>query len=74
MVPPATENAIYIKLPSVNDLTQLASSLEVFQKILQLAILHQAINGQVVVQGVENGSIWIKVSVGTIAAVNLIAV
>ncbi|GEO08707.1 hypothetical protein [Segetibacter aerophilus] len=63
---------ILIKLPPISDFKDLSKTSDVFDKILSQAIINSTINGQVVIEGVENGSIWMKVYVGSLTAVSLI--
>ncbi|MFC5044693.1 hypothetical protein ACFSTE_22440 [Aquimarina hainanensis] len=66
------ENSISIKLPEVTDFEDLSKFSSDFHKILSQAIVNDEINGQVRIDSVENGSIWLDVYLGSIAAVTLI--
>lgn len=66
------ENLIYIKLPNTHNLQQLSKDIKIFDKILSNTILDEKIDGQVVLESVEPGSIWLKIYVGSSIAVNLI--
>lgn len=66
------ENSISIKLPEVTDFEDLSKFSSDFHKILSQAIVNDEINGQVRIDSVENGSIWLDVYLGATAAVTLI--
>lgn len=66
------ENSISIKLPKITDFEDLSKFSSDFHKILTQAIVNDEINGQVRIDSVENGSIWLDVYLGTTAAVTLI--
>ncbi|TVZ47444.1 hypothetical protein [Olleya sp. Hel_I_94] len=66
------ENSISIKLPEVTDFEDLSKFSSDFHKILNQAIVNDEINGQVRIDSVENGSIWLDVYLGSTAAVTLI--
>ena len=65
-------NSVSIRLPDVKDFEDLAKASTSFHKILSQSILDNEIKGNVQIDNVENGSIWLTISVGTAAAVNLI--
>jgi hypothetical protein len=67
-----TENSIFIKLPVVNDFKDLGKAADAFEKILNQIIINDDINGEVRIESVENGSIWLEVSLGTSLAVSAI--
>ena len=67
-----SENSISIKLPEITDFDDLSKFSSDFHKILTQAIVNDEINGQVRIDSVENGSIWLDVYLGTTAAVTLI--
>lgn len=67
-----SENSISIKLPEITDFEDLSKFSSDFHKILTQAIVNDEINGQVRIDSVENGSIWLDVYLGTTAAVTLI--
>jgi len=73
IVGPIKENSILIKLPEVKDLNDLAASAEAFNKILSQVILDEEIGGQIQIESVESGSIWLEIFVGSVKAVSLIA-
>jgi hypothetical protein len=66
------ENTIYIKLADTRDFQDLANTAESFNKILSQTILDEEVGGQVNIQTVENGSIWLEVYLGSIKAVSVI--
>lgn len=67
------ENVISIKLPHIhnfNDLEKIANDLN---KAISIPIAEEEIGGSVKIQGVDSGSIWFYIILGTPAAVSLIA-
>jgi hypothetical protein len=65
-------NVISVKLPKLNDLEGLANAANIFHKIFSQAIINDKINGEIKIDNVENGSIWLDIFLGTTAAVTLI--
>jgi hypothetical protein len=65
-------DSISIKLPEVKDFEDLSKFSADFHKILNQSIVNDQINGQVRIDSVENGSIWLDVYLGSAAAVSLI--
>lgn len=65
-------NSISIKLSGVTDFSDLSKAASAFDKILSQSILNSEINGDVKIENVENGSIWLDVYLGSSAAVSLI--
>lgn len=71
---PHLENSITIKLPNdISDFDNLSKVSSELQMILNQTIINSHIKGEIKIQSVENGSIWIEVFVGTSAALSLIA-
>jgi hypothetical protein len=66
------KDSISIKLPDVNDFEDLSKFSADFHKILNQTIVNKQINGQVRIDSVENGSIWLDVYLGSATAVSLI--
>lgn len=66
------ENSVSIKLPDVKDFEDLSKFSSDFHKILTQSIVNEEIGGEVRIDSVENGSIWLDVYLGTAAAVSLI--
>ena len=66
------ENSISIKLPEVKDFDDLSKFSSEFHKIFSQSIINDQINGQVRIDSVENGSIWLDIYLGSTAAVTLI--
>lgn len=66
------ENIIYIKLPNTNSLANLSKDIRIFNKILTNTIINDKIGGEVTLENVEPGSVWLKVRVGSIIAVSVI--
>ncbi len=73
IVKEASENTVYIKLAEVRDFSDLAEAANSFNKIFSQTILGEEIGGEVFIQTVENGSIWLEVSLGSIKAVSVVA-
>jgi hypothetical protein len=67
------ESTIAIKLPQVNDFDDLANVSSELKKAITLPITNEEIGGTVKIEGVDNGSIWLYVFLGTPMAVTLIA-
>lgn len=65
-------NSISIKLPKITDFEDLSKFSSDFHKVLTQAIVNDKIKGQVRIDSVENGSIWLDVFLGTSTAVTLI--
>jgi len=66
------ENTVSIKLPDVKDFEDLSKFSSDFHKILNQSIVNEDIKGEVRIDSVENGSIWLDVYLGSAAAVSLI--
>jgi hypothetical protein len=67
------ENVIEIKLPETNSFDELSKVSNDLKKAIEFPILDSNTDGKVEILTAENGSIWIIISVGTLAAVNLVA-
>ena len=68
----SNDNSVSIKLPEVIDFDDLSKFSSEFHKILNQSIVNEQIDGQVRIDSVENGSIWLDVYLGSAAAVSLI--
>lgn len=68
----ADDNSVFVKLPNTKNLEELSKDIEVFNKIFSLTILDSKINGEVTLQNVEPGSIWLKIFVRSTMAVSFI--
>ena len=66
------ENSISIKLPNVNDFDDLAKTSSTFHTILTQSIINDQIKGQVKIDSVENGSIWLDIYLGSAPALALV--
>jgi hypothetical protein len=66
------DNSVSIKLPEVKGFDDLSRFSSDFHKVLNQSIVNEQINGQVRIDSVENGSIWLDVYLGSAAAVTLI--
>jgi hypothetical protein len=66
------KDSISIKLPEVKDFEDLSKFSSDLHKIFNQAIVNDQIKGQVRIDSVENGSIWLDVYLGSAAAVTLI--
>lgn len=71
-VPETDENSVFIKIGAVRDLKDLAREANNFNKIFEQLILDPEINGTIEINSVDNGSIWIEVSLGITKAVAII--
>lgn len=67
------ENTIAIKLPQVIDFSDFTSVLNELKKAISVPISEEEIGGKVEIKGVENGSIWMYIALGTPSALALIA-
>lgn len=68
-----SDDVIHIKLPEVNsfeDLNKLSNDLK---RAIELPVNESNTGGRVNIETAESGSIWLVVSLGSIAAVNLVA-
>lgn len=72
IIKPIKENTVFIKIVEPSDLVSLERNIEPFQKIFSQLVLHPDIGGEIIYDGVEPGSTWIKVILGAQAAVLLI--
>ena len=66
------EKSIFIKLPSSNDLKELISTLSAFEQSINQVIINDTINGYLQIERWESGSFWVKLVLGSQAAVFLI--
>lgn len=66
------QNSIFIKLPNTTDLGNLAQEIENFNKILTLTVLDPKIGGEITLELIEPGSIWLKINLGIATAVTLV--
>ena len=66
------ENTIYIKFPAINDLQDLSTASSTFNTIFSQIIFEEEIGGQIKIESVENGSVWLEIFVGSIKAVSII--
>lgn len=66
------EFSIYIKLPNTTNLSDISKDINTFNKILSNTILNESINGQIMLESIEPGSIWLKIYVGSSLAVSVI--
>jgi len=67
------ENVIEIKLPETKSFDELSKVSNDLKKAIEFPILDSNTDGNVEILTAENGSIWIIISVGTLAAVKLVA-
>jgi|SaaInlStandDraft_1057018.scaffolds.fasta_scaffold30708_1 hypothetical protein len=66
------DNTVSIKLPEVRDFEDLSKFSSEFHKVLNQSIVNDEIKGEVRIDSVENGSIWLDVYLGSAAAVSLV--
>lgn len=67
-----SETTLLIKIAEPADLDSLSRNIDKFQKILSGVVIHPAINGSIIFEGVEPGSTWIKINVKNILSVALV--
>jgi hypothetical protein len=68
-----TNETLLIRIPEIQSFDNLAKYANDFKKAIELPILDESINGEVNILSANEGSIIFYISVGTIAAVKLIA-
>lgn len=66
------ENSVSIKLPDISDFQDLSKVTGTFHTILSQSIINDEIKGQVKIDNVENGSIWLDVYLGSASALTLV--
>lgn len=66
------QESVSIKLPDVRDFKDLSEVSSDFHKILSQSIINEHIGGQIRIDNVENGSIWLDIYLGSSAAVSLV--
>lgn len=66
------ENGLNIKLPEIENFDDLTKVSKEFKRAIEIPIIDQQQGGQVKIETADSGSIWLTVSVGCIAAVNLV--
>jgi hypothetical protein len=67
------ESMIYIQMPKIKDLEDLSKKSKLLHTAISQSILDPSIKGTIKVKSYDIGSLWIAVSVGSLAAVKLIA-
>ena len=72
LVGPTKENSIFLKLSEIKDLNDLSESANNFHKAFSQIIFDEEIGGQIKIEDVENGSIWVEIFVGSVKAVSII--
>jgi len=73
VIPSESSDSLNIKLPPVNDFADLASFSKDFHIALTQVLYIDEIGGNVKIESVENGSIWLNILVGGAEAVTVIA-
>lgn len=68
----SSENVVSVKLPPVKDLKDYINSCQKIEKIFSQLVLDPEIGGSVELVGVEPGSNWLLIGVGTSIALSLI--
>lgn len=66
------KNGLNIKLPEIENFDDLTKVSKEFKRAIEIPIIDQQQGGQVKIETADSGSIWLTVSVGSIAAVNLV--
>lgn len=74
VLPKQEETEINVKLPPLTTLKEMRKYLEKLDKHINQVIVNDKIEGEIEVKGVEAGSIWLSISLKTLAAVKLIGV
>lgn len=64
---------ISIKLPKVNNLSDLEKVIKDLNQIFSQTILHKKIKGSIEIKNFDSGSLWLEIFVGCSAALQLIA-
>lgn len=72
-IPNEDPNSFKIKLPPVQDLGQMAKYVKDFHTSLTALLISPSIQGEAIVESVENGSIWVTIFVRIPAAMTMIA-
>ncbi|WP_426492918.1 hypothetical protein [Hymenobacter sp. 102] len=67
-----SEDVIYIRLPELHSFEELARTANDLKKSIEIPVQLDNIGGDVEIVSAESGSIWLIVSVGSIAAINLV--
>lgn len=68
-----SEDIIRIKLPQVTNFADLEKASSDFKKAIEIPVLHPKLEGKLEILSAEPGSIWLIVSLGSIAALKLVA-
>jgi len=66
------ETTLSIKAPKLDDLKKFAKFIEKIDKSFNQLVVNEYTKGKVVLSGIESGSMWINVDVGTITNVMLV--
>jgi hypothetical protein len=66
------DNSISIRFPDISDFQDLSKVAGSFHTILSQSIINDEIKGQVKIDSVENGSIWLDVYLGSASALTLV--
>ncbi len=69
---PISEESVFIKLPEIINFDDLGKLSNDLKKAVEIPIIDQNKGGYVKIETAESGSIWLAISLGTIAAVNLV--
>lgn len=67
------ENSIRIRLPEEYDFHSLIKEQQAILKALEQLIINPTVNGNIRVNGWENGSLWISIALGSASAVGIVA-
>ena len=71
-LPEQDENSISIKLPQVNDLTELSKYARDLEIIFNQVLTHESINSKVIVQNFDSGSYWIELAINGSIAIHFV--
>ncbi len=66
------ESTVYIRMPKIKDLEDLSKKSKLLNAAISQSILDPGIKGTIKVRSFDIGSLWISITVGSVAAVKLI--
>jgi hypothetical protein len=72
VVEKSSEDVIFIGLPEIDDFNELSKVSNELRKSIEIPVNDSNSDGHVKIVTAESGSIWLIISAGTVAAVNLI--
>ncbi len=72
ILPESKENSVYLKLPPLKSFEDLSKILSSLKKSISLPVSHRDVGGSVLINSVDNGSIWLEIILGTSTAAGLV--